>query len=694
VFSLTKNILQKMKNAKKLLYIVLYPCVALIEVYLLFFHSGDLPNRLLAVLLFVIIALIPFVVKLPVFFVRKYGKHCVTRDPSFSLRCFIFSSVILLALTGLVIPTSLIASSVEEFCFIKPYTSPFPFIGITVLQSAGIFLFWAVSLYMFFTRRTQQGFTVFFLITLAAALVNVFLASEKFGFLTNTLIFSEPRSFSGNLTRYAFNGFLLVAAALCMLALILTGKKKILMSFQIIALISLVSFGITNMAKIQTAFIAQKEKKSREQTVSESAVYTFSRTGKNVLVFLLDAAVSGYVPYIFAEKPDLLPLFSGFTWYPNCVSFAGHTMVGAPPVYGGYEYTPEAINNNRDMVPLVQKHKEAYLLLPVLFSNSGYSVTVTDPPFDNYQMSNLSIFSDYPQIRAENLQGLYTSQWLNAHPGVRGLNIAGLLRNKLIRFVFFKASPLVLRFFIYDDGDWLTTDSLGWNSAQGGLTATIINDYVFMDMLPELSATQESGDTYTAIYGHLPHDTGFLQAPDYVPADHVTDFGSGHLAKDSRYHVNMASFLLLGKYFQFLKDAGVYDNTRIILVADHGRGSSDFPENIDLPQGRKLQPYNPLLMVKDFYAQNEAPGRLSIDNSFMTNGDTPFFALNGIVQNQINPFTNLPLIPDKAQGVEVAAIGALSSYRHSKYRYTIGGNQWIHVHDNIFDSKNWTQLEK
>jgi YidC/Oxa1 family membrane protein insertase len=688
VFSLVKNVLQKTKHVKKLLYTVIYPCIALIEVYLLFFHSGDLPNRLLAALFFALIAVVPFMAKFPAFFARKYGTRCITHDVAFSFRCFIFSSVILLTLTGFVIPSSLIASSVEEFSFIGAYNSPFPFIVHTLLQAAGIFLFWAISIYLLFEGRIRQVLSLLLTMSVFVVLINVFIATENFGFLTNTLIFSDPKTLSGNLKNYSYNACLCILASVGIFVLMLRGKRLILSAVQIITLISLVAFGISNMIKINSDFfVLEQQRMANEQTVDDT-IFTLSKTGKNVLIIMLDAAVGGYVPYIFDERPDLLSPFSGFIWYSNCASFASHTLVGAPPIYGGFEYTPTAINK-RDSTPLVQKHKEAYLLLPLLFSDSGYTVTVTDPPFDNYRMSNLDIFSAYPQIHAENITGKYTSRWLNKHPDLSAVDIAAILHKKMIRFSFFKTAPLVLRPFIYDDGDWLTLT----DSSQEGLTETIIGDYALMDLLPALTGITESGNTYTAFYGHLPHDTAFLQAPDYIPVNTVTNFGSSHLANDSRYHVNMASFILLAKYFQFLKANDVYDNTRIILVADHGRGSSNYPNNITLPDGGRLQSYYPLLMVKDFNAAGVTDG-IAIDDSFMTNADTPLIALRNIIENPVNPFTHAPLVPDKSDGIAITTIGALSSYRHSEYGYNIAPNQWLYVRDNIFDPTNWEKVEK
>jgi hypothetical protein len=116
---------------------------------------------------------------------------------------------------------------------------------------------------------------------------------------------------------------------------------------------------------------------------------------------MLDRAISGFVPFIFDEKPELPQAFGGFTWYPNCVFFGGITLFGVPPVFGGYEYTPSALaaeNNQR----LMERHNESLLMLPELFLDNGYRVTVTDPTWSNYSLKpDLRPFARYPEIHAE-----------------------------------------------------------------------------------------------------------------------------------------------------------------------------------------------------------------------------------------------------------------------------------------------------
>ena len=50
------------------------------------------------------------------------------------------------------------------------------------------------------------------------------------------------------------------------------------------------------------------------------------------------------------------------------------------------------------------------------------------------------------------------------------------------------------------------------------------------------------------------------------------------------YHVNMAAYIEHGNWFDYLRENGVYDNTRIILVSDHGYGAGHF--NIKYHDGR------------------------------------------------------------------------------------------------------------
>jgi len=159
-----------------------------------------------------------------------------------------------------------------------------------------------------------------------------------------------------------------------------------------------------------------------------------------------------------------------------------------------------------------------------------------------------------------------------------------------------------------------------------------------------------------------PHDAMLLQAPEYIPfqyvdniqydidhADRFADPINGYyLDMDSYenmriYSSNCAAYLQLGRYFDYMRQQGVWDNTRIIIVADHSvaRGDANmFGGQLDLG-GMCIDSFNPVLMVKDFGSSG-----FTTDESIMTNADVPFLATDGIISDPVNPFTGNPITMD------------------------------------------------
>ena len=175
-----------------------------------------------------------------------------------------------------------------------------------------------------------------------------------------------------------------------------------------------------------------------------------------------------------------------------------------------------------------------------------------------------------------------------------------------------------------------------------------------------------------------------------MPVSKVTDIGSGKFAGDPHYHANAASLLRLGEFFKYLKENNAYDNTRIIIVADHG---ANLNTNVCPLQSEKNFPFmiesdNPLLMIKDF----NSSGKLKTDSSFMTNADTPALAINGLIENAVNPFTKNPIYqPEKKKKIYTAVANSWAPDGHNKNTFKIADNEWYSVSNNIFDINNWKQ---
>ena len=160
----------------------------------------------------------------------------------------------------------------------------------------------------------------------------------------------------------------------------------------------------------------------------------------------------------------------------------------------------------------------------------------------------------------------------------------------------------------------------------------------------------------------------------------------------SHYHTNMCAILRLGEWLDYLRANDVYDNTRIIIVSDHGRGLSSDKELIldsgsDNPFDIGL--YYPLLLVKDFNSTE-----FTTSDEFMTNADVPTLATKGIIDRPINPFTGKE-INNREKTAHDQFITRSNSWNTSiNNGNTFSASSWASVKGNLRDKHNWVFYNK
>jgi YidC/Oxa1 family membrane protein insertase len=667
-FSLFKNIFLKIRFPKKTAYLLLCLLLLLLN-YLVFFRLRvSLPKRIFFAVFCICALFVPclkmFVKRLK----RALDRFCLDYSV-FDFQVFLLSCLVLTLLAGAVIPGATIASSVEEFSFIEGYTSPLPFLFMCLAQAAGLFLILPVCIYFLFGKKIRTCLAICAFIFVSASLVNYFIFPSDYGFLTLTFIFSQEPTFNIPPGAFVVNSiFVLLVTS----ALLVTAFKFRFIFKTIVIVLSISSFclGLVNIISIQRDF--SKIPVFSGAKNEPGSFFHFSRTEPNVLIVMTDAAVGAYVAPILQEKPDLAASLSGFTWYPNTVSFATYTLLGLPSIFGGYEYTPKAMNARSDVL-LREKHFEAQALLPALFTQSGYTAAVSDLPY-----LDLKRMADDYGAAAANLYGAYTSSWLKENSDLSVVSIPYILSNKLIRLSFLRMMPSYFRLYFYDEGDWLTLLGL---EETGDFTLEVAENLALLDAYGDLSYFDEGKGSLNITVNLITHESVLFQYPDYTPATPVTSSGSGPFSDDPKYHVCMKALLELSEWFDKLKKEGVYDNTRIIIVSDHGSFVNSEPR-----RGFTKYQFNCLLMVKDF----NAGGGVKTDNTFMTNADVPAIAAKDIIPDPRNPFTKKELKAEKSSGVDIANIRLSDFNDHGLYTYKIPDNEWVHVKDNIFDPANWS----
>jgi len=675
VFSLVKNIYYRIKYKYKhyILFGLFSLCCLLLAVFCMYrYNNNPKAQKLIVVCLFT--ALVPWL--FIIFHKRLSSFINIAYEPSKSFILFILSVFLIWTVLGFFIPSQLIASSPQEFSFIDEYTNPLIFIFNTVIQIFGLFVFWPVCLYFLFPDNVKKYFSVIFIAISIGILVNVFLFPGNYGIISINFVYAKEISHSGR--EILLNLCVLLILFVVAFILYMRKNKNIILVPVSLCVFSLFSISVVNIHKINASFNDLKIYYVREQkeTKTVSLLFSLSKTGKNVVVIMLDRAISVFMPFIFDESPELKELYSGFTYYKNTVSFNGYTRIGAPPIFGGYEYTPEEINK-RTNIPLVEKHNQALIMLPRIFKENGFSVSVTDPPYANYnQKSDISIFDPWPGIRKYITDSQYTDLWLSENK----LNLpetSAIIKRNMFWYSLLKGLPLLFRQPLYMDGNWSSPVS----SYSLRLT---INGYAVLDYLPRLTEITDTNiNTALIMTNNTTHEGSWMQAPKYVPVSIVTNYGTSRFAKEVAYHINAAAIKRLADWFDFLRKENVYDNTRIILVSDHGP-VANFVTKVGLPFN--VDQFNPLLMVKDF----NASGEIKTDMTFMSNADVPYLSLAGVIENPVNPFTgNIISIERKKDPLYIAISGTIHITGRNDTKFILNPKIDHFVHDNIFVAENW-----
>lgn len=698
VFSLVKNIFYKLKNPLKTFWICSCAVCAMLFAYICFFYITKPVYKIAVFFVLALTLATPLFAKLAKFLLDTILARLVqSKKERHSL--FFISALSLFVLFGLTIPSTLISSSAAEFTGLGSHQNPFWYIGNTSLQAAAIFIFWFSCVYFLFNKRVQAMLAVGAAIFLLDALLNAFPFMLSYGDISASLTFLNVTNFKHLSPISLLNILALLAAAVLAIVTFKAKKTQILSTaITILTLALFGSFAANSMAIHKNYEDAMAAAKRQQNKTNLEPIFRLSKNHPNVILIMLDRAASARIEECFNEDPNLNEEFSGFVFYDNVVSFNGHTLLGAPPLFGGYEYAPlemqKAKNKSR-----AQKINESQLVLPRIFNESlGWSASVNDPVWINSSnYCDLSFLQGY-DIKGHQTIGTYAQEWYKSNPDAKDLDSTEeILKRNLLFFSLFRCSPICLREAVYLNGTY-------FNSKDNIKSAKkIIDNYSVLDFLPELTDIEETkSGAYISLINELTHEAFFFEAPDYIPVLDSKNHGTSILKDDPTYHTQMAALKRVGEWFDFLKEKGVYDNSRIVVVSDHGgNGLEDCMEQ-DLNLDARVKGeaywgrghYHPLLLFKDF----NASGPMTKNMDFMTNADAPSLLLKGLAEQPQNPFTQkeIPLdtTPVKKDGVVITTSDKHQPpYHKDPFIFDIGDDEWWLVKDNVLKASSWTQIK-
>jgi hypothetical protein len=240
--------------------------MAAAAVYIIFIHKGALNKRLVAAAAALAAASLPFIRA------KLARKRPVKRLAAVVLNAgcaasgFAVSAAALCILCGFSLPAALIASSTAEFSYTGSFSSPFPFLANTCVQAIGLFLVYPVCVYLLSPRRFRPLYMAGFAALVFCALVNSFFFYRDYGWLTPTLIFSNPlkqnmRIASDDLF-FAANFAVLLLLCCAVIRLYFSRRRALLFSVQTAACAALLGWGSINVWKIHASFTQIKKSKT------------------------------------------------------------------------------------------------------------------------------------------------------------------------------------------------------------------------------------------------------------------------------------------------------------------------------------------------------------------------------------------------------------------------------------------------
>ena len=614
---------------------------------------------------------------------------------------FAASAAFLAVFTGFFIPSNVLSASPQEFMNRYTMSNPALYLFYPVLTGAGLFILWGGLFYYLASPKGKSLMSKVMFVCCAGALLNNAMYSNHFGDMVETLQYINGAYFDTESKIWDIV-FLLFATGICVLLL------KFTKSFPSIAAgcgaVALVIISFTNISKINDQY-----KLAFNGYSPEAAEFSLSKEGNNVVVIMLDRAIGTMVPYIMNEQPQLKESFDGFTWYSNSLSYGMSTNFASPALYGGYDYTPEKINE-RANESLADKQNEALKVMPSVFVNEGWGCTFINPTYAGYSwIPDLTVFKDFKGLKAYNTGYHYLPDLPE-----KCANLETVLCRNLFCFSLFKSVPVAVQPYLYDKGRYNMTGSISGEATSSyqvvdgtsralGHYLSFEAEYYALKSMNKMTKITDSGNNLVIFANKSTHDMSMLSEPEYEPKYYINNTEYDETHKDRFilngkqlkmettpqyvfYEMNTAALLSVGRWLDYLKEQGVYDNTRIIIVSDHAYPVGQYEELFFNNEGADFdaQGFIPLLMYKDFGSKG-----FKVSDEFMTNADTPALATNGLINNAVNPFSGNPLnAPEKKKAPQkVIFSGTWDVLKNGTN--TFDRSQWYSVKDNVWDRSNW-----
>ncbi|RAX53190.1 hypothetical protein CCY99_06255 [Helicobacter sp. 16-1353] len=675
----------------------------------------------------IIRAISPFFKHFPKLLLKPFFKPDLAKLSTYRT-CGIFAILNIFFLIFLYSPFSLYSSDIRQF-----EASQLPIALSALFGYFALFSLLGIYIYSFFYRSNFLKIALYALnFTLILGIIYTFILVGDYGamdrFILQKLPFVDPN--------YRFQKYLFallsafIAGILGLLMLRLVAVWKIL--FCVIFILNGINlFNIYSDSTLQdSAKVAQdfidsidsidskiaqdstnpQDSQDSSTQADSNAPYTtellsYSKTQKNIVVLVLDMFSGSHMPYLL-EQFGFGEAFDGFTFFSNTLSPTNSTIHSMSTLISGEYYHP--LNMNQRGQNLQDEITKAFGEMANNFANNGYLVSYfLTLPLSNWNNNDIAKYANESifYVGDANAFNSYYTTKLNLKEEIANLREKNKHASiiQLYSYGLFRFSPeLYFRPRIYNNGLWLLkmenlqnalasiayTSSLYTFTHNGNTDSTkptfkflhsLMTHMPFGMYFDNTSSDDKNGEIGGNKYGKCVFFDERTAWED-TPKNAKIDFPSEVSATFYRQHYDTAACALsyVVDYIEWLKENGIYDNTQIFILSDHGG---------DAPISVKSTRADALLLFKDFNAR----GEMKVDSKLMANYDIASIFCENLPNGCKNVAPNILKNYPKNRSLIHTIPKSWILEEHKT-------NQWIlngayKIQGNLYNPQSWEKLE-
>lgn len=367
---------------------------------------------------------------------------------------------------------------------------------------------------------------------------------------------------------------------------------------------------------------------------------------RNVIVVLMDTMQSDLFKAAVDRDEGIQQSLDGFVYYPNMLGAAPTTYLSMPAIHAGMLY-----DGNRTLGEFYETAVRDHSFLTDL-SSAGFDSVLFNPVQGvcptgaQCQVLSSLLMSDRSRIQLES--------------------------RRLLDVVLYRIAPYQLKPRVFNEGQWL----LQRKGAIPELSSQVLSDVLAFGAVAE--RTEATAAAPKALFYHLLS----THPPYHTAADCSYDptfFGTERVNAIDQIACGLKQFThLLDK----LKQSGTYDNSLIVLMADHG--TSSFPTtNYSGPRSiqRVISSASPAFAIKPFGSN----GAFRTDVSEVAISQVPEFVCSGVPGCQLRAAA--------AATEEPTRRFASYTWQHEFWNAdTIDNIEFYDVRGRMFNGVDWTGL--